>query len=90
MTRKGINVPDWVVWSMRLRWLILIVFGFAVWGREDLWWVWAVGLLLFLVAGWITYKIYSYQDPVHAEIVFYNEEDGYSSGDGDGDGDGGD
>lgn len=89
-TRKYTPYPEWVKVAMILRYVWIVIGGVA-YANGDSVWIWASALLAFLFTGKIVYWIYRVQDPVTAEIVFNNEEDGYDAGsDGDGDGDGGD
>ena len=88
-TRQDVAVPDWVEMAMAARWAIavpLFLYGIVA---QNGWFGFASLLTLFIVPR-VTFKIYSRQDPVSAEIVFHNEVDGYGSGDSDDGGDGGD
>lgn len=59
---------------------------------EESLWVWALALLYFFGVPQLCYQVYRRTDSERAEVVFYNERDGYcaDSNDGSDDGDGGD
>lgn len=92
-TRKSTDYPAWIDVVMYARWGVLVVGGLvALVAEEDSWarWIaWLGAILIFIAVPHILYVLYRREDPVRAEIVFKNDEDGYCNADGDGDGDGG-
>ncbi|WP_319545701.1 hypothetical protein [Ruegeria conchae] len=89
LSRKDIDLPDWVETAMILR-CFAIGIGVVLYWITESYWAIVLSILVFFAIGHIVYRLYRKEDPVYAEIAFYNENDGYHSGDGDGDGDGGD
>lgn len=87
-TRKDIDIPEWVTMAMTGRYLLLF-FAAVSYGVTEQYLVPAILVASFFGASHLVYRVYRKQDPVSAEVVFYNEEDGYHSG-GNDDGDGGD
>ncbi|MEW2919448.1 hypothetical protein AB1A64_20445 [Ruegeria sp. ANG10] len=88
LSRKDIDLPDWVERAMFMRWFAIGI-GLVLAVITGLPFFALVGFVVFFGVGYAVYHIYKQEDPVSAEIAFYNEADGFHSGDGDGDGDGG-
>ncbi|WP_171173025.1 hypothetical protein [Ruegeria sp. HKCCD8929] len=88
-TRKDIELPDWVETAMIMRWFAIGIGVVFYWITESILFP-ILGFAVFIAVGHVVYRLYRKEDPVSAEIAFYNETDGFHSEDADGDGDGGD